>query len=70
MRDSQGGGESDPAEGVRRRCMKNYICTNVSLPQRGGAIFARLSERRADITKQLPRGARPSGRLQSSAEKL
>jgi len=21
MRDSQGGGESDPAEGVRRRCM-------------------------------------------------
>jgi len=23
MRDSQGGGESDPAEGVRSRCMKN-----------------------------------------------
>jgi len=23
MRDSQGGGESDPAEVVRRRCMKN-----------------------------------------------
>jgi len=23
MRDSQGGGESDPAEGVRRRCLKN-----------------------------------------------
>jgi len=23
MRDSQGGGESDPAEGVRRRCIKN-----------------------------------------------
>jgi len=23
MRDSQGGGELDPAEGVRRRCMKN-----------------------------------------------
>jgi len=23
MRDSQGGGESDPAEGVRRRCMKS-----------------------------------------------
>jgi len=23
MWDSQGGGESDPAEGVRRRCMKN-----------------------------------------------
>jgi len=23
MRDSQGRGESDPAEGVRRRCMKN-----------------------------------------------
>jgi len=23
MRDSQGGGESDPAEGVRRYCMKN-----------------------------------------------
>jgi len=25
MRDSQGGGESDPAEGVRRRCMKNSL---------------------------------------------
>jgi len=24
MRDSQRGGESDPAEGVRRRCMKNF----------------------------------------------
>jgi len=23
MRDSQGGGESDPVEGVHRRCMKN-----------------------------------------------
>jgi len=23
MQDSQGGGESDPAEGVRRRCVKN-----------------------------------------------
>jgi len=23
MQDSQGGGESDPAEGVRRHCMKN-----------------------------------------------
>jgi len=23
MRDSQGGGESDPAEGVRRRCLMN-----------------------------------------------
>jgi len=23
MQDSQGGGESDPAEDVRRRCMKN-----------------------------------------------
>jgi len=24
MRDSQRGGESDPAEGVRRGCMKNF----------------------------------------------
>jgi len=24
MRDSQGGSESDPAEGVRRRCIKNF----------------------------------------------
>jgi len=24
MRDSQGGGESYPAEGVRRRCIKNF----------------------------------------------
>jgi len=24
MRDNQGGGESDPAEGVRKRCMKNF----------------------------------------------
>jgi len=25
VRDSQGGGESDPTEGVRRRCMKNSL---------------------------------------------
>jgi len=24
MRDSQGGGETDPAEGGRKRCMKNF----------------------------------------------
>jgi len=23
MRDSQGGGESDPVDGIRKRCMKN-----------------------------------------------
>jgi len=101
MRDSQGGGESYPAEGVRRRCMKNspsvlccigkrtregcdrgsevetvhrkssmtrrkVNCTNVSPPQRGGAVPAPLFEWRADMAGQLPRGARPSGRPQSS----
>jgi len=60
MRDSQGGGESDPAEGVHRRCMKNFPsvlscigkrtkegcdCTNVSPPQRGDAVPAPLSVR-------------------------
>jgi len=37
-------------------------CTNVSPPQRGGAIPAPLSERWAEMARQLPRGARPSGR--------
>jgi len=50
MRDSQGGGD----------------CTNVSPPQRGGAVPAPLSERWAEMARQLPRGARPSGRPQSS----
>jgi len=44
-----------------------FACTNVSPPQRGGAFPAPLSERWAEMARQLPRGARPSGRpLQSS----
>jgi len=39
------------------------ICTNISPPQRGGAVLAPLSERWAEIARQLPRRARPSGRL-------
>jgi len=38
MRDSQGGGESDPAECVRRRCKKNspYVLTCISKRTREG----------------------------------
>jgi len=45
-------------------------CTNVSPPQRGGAIPAPLSERWAEMARQLPRVARPSGRPQSSGQHL
>jgi len=41
-------------------------CTNVSLPKRGGAVPAPLSIRWAKMARQLPQGARPSGRPQSS----
>jgi len=37
-------------------------CTNVSPPQRGGVVPAPLSERWAEIARQLPRGARLFGR--------
>jgi len=74
MRDSQGGGESDPAEGVpmSRRLKVVYqrgaegvptsCCPKVSPPQCGGAVPAPLSERWAEMARQLPRGAQPSGR--------
>jgi len=42
------------------------LCTNVSPPQRGGAVPVLLSERWAEMARQLLRGARPSGRIQSS----
>jgi len=45
--------------------VKNYR-TNVSPPQRGGVVPTPLSERWTEMAKQLPRGARPSGRPQSS----
>jgi len=36
---------------------ENYQnCTNVSPPQRGGAVSALLSERWAEMARQLPRG--------------
>jgi len=41
-------------------------CTNVSPPQRGGAVPAPLSESWAEMARQLPQGARLSGRPQSS----
>jgi len=40
--------------------------TNVSPPQRGGVLPAPLSERWAEMVRQLPWGARPSGPPQSS----
>jgi len=44
------------------------FCTNVSPPQRGGAVPAPLSERWVEMVRQLPRGVRPSGRPQSSVK--
>jgi len=41
-------------------------CTNVSPPQRGVAVSAPLFERWAEMARQLPRGARPSGCAQLS----
>jgi len=45
-------------------------CTNVSPPQRGGAVPTPLSERWAEMARQLPRRARPSGRPQSSSRQV
>jgi len=52
-----------------RRCPQTlhekFSCTNVSSPQRGGAVPAPLFERWAEMAR-LPRGAWLSGRPQSS----
>jgi len=52
--------------GKLRRLSRILDCTNVSPLQRGGAVPAPLFERWAEMARQLPRGARPFGRPQSS----
>jgi len=46
MRDSQGGGESDPAEGVRRRCIKNFpsILSCIDKSTREGIGVSRVAD--------------------------
>jgi len=62
----------DPTVGPRPKVWTRgqIYCTNVSPPQRGGAVPAPLSERWAEMARQLFRGARPSGRPQSSGNTL
>jgi len=60
MRDSHGGGESDPAEGVHRRCMKNspfLSCIGKRTKEgcdRGGEVDSsqRIRRRRASSSKE------------------
>jgi len=47
---------------ILQRVFAGAACTNVSQPQRDGAVPAPLSERWAEMARQLPREARPSGR--------
>jgi len=56
-----------PKMARRRGSDAGQLGTNVSPPQRGGAVPAPLSERWAEMARQLPRGARPSGSPQSSS---
>jgi len=57
---------SDAGQSRRRWVVSCRGYTNVSPPQRGGAVPAPLFVRWAEMARQLPRGARSSGRPQLS----